>query len=227
MTPRQLSLDLPVRTALGREDFFVSPANRTALAALDGWRDWPEGKLALVGPEGAGKTHLAHVWAAETGAVACAMAALPKADIPALASAPAIVVEDAPRGGAEAETALFHLHNEARARGAALLVTARTPPATWQLGLPDLASRMATLPVARIEAPDDALLTAVLVKLFADRQIAPPPAVLGYLVSRMPRSLAMAGALVEALDRASLEQGRKVSRLLAAEILDKLAPGAR
>ena len=65
--PRQLTFDLPVRTALGRDDFFVSEANADAVAKIEGWRDWPQGKLALGGPAGSGKTHLAHVWAEMVG----------------------------------------------------------------------------------------------------------------------------------------------------------------
>ena len=144
MSARQLSFDLPVRTALGRADFFVSPANADAVALIEGWQDWPSRKLLLAGSAGAGKTHLAHVWAEQAGARIVAAGQLAQADIPALATGP-LAVEDAHAIARDraAEEALFHLHNLVLAEGHALLITAREAPALWDLGLPDLASRMA------------------------------------------------------------------------------------
>ena len=216
----QLALDLPVREALGREDFLVAPANALALDAIDGWRDWPGGKLVLIGPEGSGKTHLAHVWAAEAGACVAAARALGPPE--RLAAAGRVVVEDAERiaGDRAAEEALFHLHNMLAAADGRLLVTARCAPARWSLALPDLASRMQAAGLARLEPPDDALLSALLVKLFADRQIAVSPALVRYLLPRMERSFAAARALVAALDARALRRGRPVTRALAAELLD-------
>lgn len=216
---RQLTFDLPVRPALGREDFFVSPANALALAALDAAADWPQGKMLLIGPEGAGKSHLAQVWAgAESARVVAAaeLAALPLPD-----PAP-LVVEDADRiaGDRAAEVALFHLHNHMLSGRARLLITARAAPRSWGLTLPDLASRMEATASAQLLPPDDALLAAVLVKLFADRQIAVAPALIPWLVQRMDRSFAAARRLVAELDARSLARGGPVTRALAAEILD-------
>lgn len=218
----QLAFDLPHRTAVGREDFFVSATNMQALAALDAWRSWPAGKMVLTGPPAAGKTHLAHVWAAASGAVLQPAATLAHADIPALAAHTAVVIEDCESLGpdATAQTALFHLHNMLAANGAALLMTAATPPRDWGLTLPDLASRVQAASVTRLDAPDDALLSAVLIKLFADRQIAVTPALIAYVLPRMDRSFAAARALVTALDGAALARGTGVTRALAATVLD-------
>ncbi|MGC9368291.1 MAG: chromosomal replication initiator DnaA [Paracoccaceae bacterium] len=219
----QMAFDLPVRSATGREDFFVSPSNAVAVAQIEAWRDWPQRKLVLVGPMGAGKTHLAHVWAAASGAQIIAAADLPGAGIEALAARGAVAVEDADRiaGDRAAEEALFHLHNLILAEGGALMLTARTAPRQWPLVLPDLRSRLEATASATLEAPDDALLAALLVKLFADRQITVPPRLISYLVGRMDRSFAAAQALVADLDRRALETGRKISERLAAELLDK------
>jgi len=219
--PRQLAFDLPVRPALGRGDFLVAPPNAVALATVEGG-DWPQGKLILAGPEGAGKTHLAHVWATAEGAAVIAAADLAGADIPTLAGSGAVAVEDADRiaGDRAAEDALFHLHNLVLAEGGRLLLTARAAPRHWGLALPDLASRMQAAGLATIAPPDDALLSAVLVKLFADRQIAVPPALISWLVTRMERSFAGAQRLVAALDARALAEGKPVSRGLAQAVLD-------
>lgn len=214
---RQLAFDLPGREAMTRADFFVTPANATALRAVEAWQDWPGRKLMLVGPEGAGKSHLARIWATGADAVVLDAAALAGAELPGLQGR-AVVVEDADRITVAAEAALFHLHNLATASGA-LLLTARTPPRDWGLSLPDLISRMQATPIAQLEAPDDALLSAVLVKLFADRQVVVAPNLIPYLVSRMPRSIGAARALVAALDTRALSLGRPITRMLAGEVL--------
>lgn len=219
---RQLAFDLPLRSASGRADFFISPANAQALATLDAPGGWPQGRMLLIGPEGAGKSHLAQLWADEQGALTVFAAALRRAEVPGLVAARAVVVEDgeAIGGQPEAEAAFFHLHNLAAAEGARLLITAARPPRDWGLGLPDLASRMAALATVQIAPPDDALLAAVLVKLFADRQIAVAPALITWLVARIDRSLAEAQRVVARLDAAALQQGVPVSRRLAARVLD-------
>lgn len=204
-----------------RDEFFVSPANALALAAVDGWRDWPGAKMLLVGPKGSGKTHLTQIWAVQTGAPVVAGAELAAQDLPGLAAGGAVAVEDAEAvaGRPDGEAALFHLHN-LLGTGGRLLLTATTPPRDWGLILPDLMSRMQAAPITRLEAPDDALLQAVLVKLFADRQISVPANLIPYLVARMPRSIGAARALVAALDARALAEGRPVTRTLAAQVLD-------
>lgn len=220
----QLTFDLPTRAALGREDFFVSPANALALAALDDWRGWPRGKLILVGPHGSGKTHLTHVWATQTGARIVAAGDLRAADLPGLAAIGAVAVEDADAEGLDA-AALFHLHNLLGEAGGTLLVTATRPPAQWSVALPDLISRMQAAAVARLDPPDDALLQAILLKLFSDRQLAVTPDVTSYLLKRMERSFDAAQKLVNAIDHRALTDGKRITRALAGEVLDKLTEG--
>lgn len=217
----QLVFDLGTRAAMGREDFRVAPCNALALAQIEGWRDWPGRKLALTGPEGAGKTHLVHVFAALTGAVILDAARLRVDALPL--DAVAVAVEDADRlpqpCRAEAEEALFHLHNALATRGAPLLFTGRAAPSRWPLALPDLASRLRAASIARVDPPDDALLAALLVKHFADRQITPPPDVIEYLLPRMDRSFAGAADIVARLDRAALRDRRPVTRKLASQVM--------
>lgn len=221
--PAQLPMALPFAPAFGRSDFVVSPANAQALATLDSWRDWPQRKLLLTGPEGAGKTHLAHVWAAESCAGLVAGGQLAHSDLPTLTAWPALVVEDADSvaGDTRAEEALFHLHNMIQAARTPLLLTAQAPPRDWGLCLPDLASRLQACATVALRAPDDALLAAVLEKMFSDRRIPVPDTLIPYLLVRMDRSFAAAQALVEALDARSIAAARPVTRALAAEVLGK------
>ena len=222
---RQLVLDLPFRAAMGRADFYVSDANAAAVAGIDGWRSWPGAKMLLVGPEGAGKTHLARVFAAQSGAGLLPAADLPAHDPAALAQGPALVVEDADRiaGDSAREELLFHLHNAVGGRGTALLLTARTPARRWGIGLPDLQSRMQQAGQLTLAAPDDALLTAVLMKLAADRQMALTPALLRYVLPRIDRSLAFAQRFVAALDAEALADKKRPGTRHAKAVLDRLS----
>lgn len=224
--PRQMTFDLPVRQARGRDDFFVAPANALALATLDAPQAWPLGRMLLTGPEGAGKSHLAAIWAVgQGGAAVVAAQSLCDADAPGLVLAGAAVVEDAQTlaGTAAGEEALFHLINLMAAEGGRLLLTAAAPPRDWGLVLPDLKSRLEATALVRIAPPDEALLAAVLVKLFADRQLVVPGHVISWLVPRMERDLGHARRLVAALDARALAERSPVTRTMAAEVLDSLA----
>lgn len=222
MTPEQLSFDLPVREALGRDDFFVSPANAEAVAMIEGWQGWPSRKLLLVGPRGSGKTHLAHVWASLAEARIVTAQGLVGADIPDLATGNVAVEDcDTIAGDAATEEALFHLHNLALAEGRTVLFTATRAPKHWGLTLPDLASRMQGTLAITLREPDDALLAAVLMKLMADRQLAPSPETVPYLTRRIDRSFEAARDVVERLDALALATGRPINRALAAKVLDK------
>jgi len=218
---KQLGLDLSGRTALDREAFFVAPSNAMALAMIDGWADWSGRKMLLCGPEGSGKTHLTHVWADMAGAAIVRAADLTDATVPLLASTH-IAVEDVPQIAADpaAQTALFHLHNLVLAEGHSLLLTGTGPVAGWGLTLPDLESRLRGTTTVALDPPDDALLSLVLVKLLADRQLTPKPDLIPYLLTRMDRSFAAAIDVIERLDVASLALKRPVTRALAVQVLD-------
>ena len=222
---RQLTFDLAGPPASSRADFLVTSANRDALAMLDRPDLWPQGRMLLVGAPGSGKSHVARFWAAENGALIRQAQALRVDAIDELLRPDdALVVEDAHRIGAAAgaEQAMFHLWNLAAERGATLLMTARTPPRDWGIVLPDLRSRMQALAQVELGPPDDALLPAVLVKLFADRGIPVAPEVIAFLALRMDRDLDLARRLVLAMDQAALAAHRPITRRLAAEWLDNL-----
>ena len=215
----QLPLDLGHPTALSAGDFLVAPCNAEAHAWLARWRDWPGPASVIFGPAGCGKTHLAHLFAAATGAGSIIAADLGIDDPPRLLDAAALVVEDCDQGGLD-ETALFHLINLARENGRFLLLTGRQPPSRWTVALPDLRSRLLAMTALAIGAPDDQVLAALLVKLFADRQLKVGEEVVAYLLGRMERSFAAAARLVDRLDRAALAGHRAVTVPLARAVLD-------
>jgi len=216
--PRQLVLALDHAESFAREDFLSGTCNAAALAQIERWPDWSAQALAVVGPEGSGKSHLAGIWAANAGARFLAARALAPTLVPTALATGAVVIENLGPGQFD-ERALFHLLNLAREERAFVLLTARSAPAGWPIGLADLASRLKALPVALLTAPDEALLRAVLVKLFADRQLVVDESLVGYLAKRIERSLAAARSVVAVLDHEAMRQKRPLTRALAAEIL--------
>lgn len=217
--PRQLPLAMPHQPSMNREDFLVGEGNREAAAFIDAWPDWPASVVLLIGPNGSGKTHLVNIWAAKSRASVIEAADLALADPTALVGTGAVAVEDADDPALD-EDALFHLINAARGRGASVLITAHSVPASWGVTLPDLLSRLRAAQPAFLGPPDDELLEQVMVKLLADRQLTIDTGVLDYILLRMERSFAAACALVDALDRESLARGRRITKAIAAEVLD-------
>jgi chromosomal replication initiation ATPase DnaA len=214
--PRQLALALEHAESFAREDFLSGPSNAVALALVDAWPDWSHRTVMLTGPEGSGKSHLAAIWAQTAGARLIAARALEEASVPSALATGALVVEDVVAGAFD-ERALFHLLNLAREHDAFVLLTARTAPVTFAVR--DLASRLKALPLVTMMPPDDTLLRAVLVKLFADRQLAVDEALIGYVATRIERSFAAARAVVARLDDEALRHKRPLTRAFAAEVL--------
>lgn len=218
MQPSQIPLNLEFRAATGREDFLVTPANEEAVAWIDKWPDWPMRSLLLVGPSGSGKTHLAQVWQTRTDACVIEAQDLDQLcieKINTLAIEP-LVIENA--GPGLTQDALFHLFNLVQEKGGSLLITAATAPSAWGLTLADLSSRLGTVPIARIDEPDDALFAALVVKLFSDRQLAVTPDVVQYIVQRLERSFAEARRFVKLLDNSALAKKRKITISLLREV---------
>lgn len=204
---QQLTLDLPHRPALGREDFLVSPANRDAVAWIDRWPDWPGGIVAICGPAGAGKTHLIEVWRARAEAKYLRSGDLAQHGWMDMAPALAIDAVAPPLP----EQDMLHALNWARARGASLLLAGETPPTEWPIALPDLHSRLHTVPAVQIGAPDDTLLQAVLVKQFADRQLKVDPEIVRFILRRIDRSFNAVRRTVAEIDRRALAEKRSLT----------------
>jgi chromosomal replication initiation ATPase DnaA len=214
----QLPLPLVAAPRYGREDFLPGRANAAALAHIERWPRWLAPAAVLVGPEGSGKSHLAAIFSAMSGAATLRGDHLTGDAVPELASRPALVIEDCDRFRPD-EAALFHLMNLARERGFFLVLTSRAPPDRWGIRTPDLLSRLRAQPLLELAEPDDALLGALFVKHFADRQITIEANVVTYAMARIERSYAAVQALVAALDRQSLVLTRPVTRAMVAELL--------
>lgn len=225
-TPRQLVFDLPVRQALGRRDYLVADCNSDAVAWLDRWPDWPQFGLVLSGPAASGKTHLASVWDAQSGAAWLDGHEIDRLAANASADPAAVILDDLDDlldARPDRQETVFHLFNRMRASGGALLATAKTPPARWGLGLRDLSSRLNSLPSVSIGAPDDPLLAALIVKRFGDRQVQVSPEVVDFMLLRIDRSFRGVDRVVAAIDQEALAAARPITVPLARRALDQLA----
>jgi len=219
---QQIPLDLGHRTAQGRDDFLIAPGNRDAVSWIDMWPQWPAPALIVCGPAACGKSHLAAVWRDRAQATALNPADLSRREARDLFAAGIHFTLDAIDpwiGDKDAETTLFHLYNMARENSSTLLLTMRAAPTHLEFALPDLASRLRAAPVAPIAAPDEILLSAVMVKMFADRQLPVTQDILNYVLPRMERSFVAARDLVSAIDRLALAEKKPVSIALARRVL--------
>jgi chromosomal replication initiation ATPase DnaA len=215
---RQLALSLPHRPAMTRADFVVGRANEAALHRIDSFPDWPNHSVLLVGPVGSGKSHLGQIWKQASGAVETTARDLGATNFDALFSTGRVLVEDLHEPGVD-QPALFHVLNLVRERQAFALMTSREPLQALGFGLPDLTSRLRAALPAELQEPDDELLSRVIVKLFADRQLTVGPTLVDFIRRRMERSLEAANRLVAELDQEALAAGRPITRQLASAVL--------
>ena len=220
MKAEQLVFELPHRPAMGFEDFLVSQSNAEAVSLVDRWPDWPVRAAIVAGPSDSGKTHLGNVWRLRSGAASIASRDINRDAVPSLAANTALLIENVEE--LRDEAALFHLLNLARETKLQILLTAGLPPGELQIELPDLRSRIKALPMAMISPPDDNLLRAVLVKLFADRQLGVEPHIIDFVMVRMERSMSAAERFVAEADRQALVLQRRVTRAVAAAALERL-----
>jgi chromosomal replication initiation ATPase DnaA len=220
----QLTLALAPEPGFERENFVVSESNERAYAMIELWPDWPDPMLLILGPPGAGKSHLGAIWASIAKASVQSAASLAGTNVEALAAAGPLLLEDADAIG-EAEAQLFHLVNLMRERGTALVLTTKAPPDAWGLRTADLLSRLRLAPTVTIGPPDDDLMRAVLVKLLIDRQLVVDTSVINYIALRLERSLGAARTFIDALDREALARQRRISRAIAADVLRSIEDG--
>ena len=222
VSPRQLVLALDHAESFAREDFLIGPSNIAALTLIERWPDWPDRIVAMIGPEGCGKSHLAAIWAEATGARVLTARLLEESGLPTALATGALVLEDLAFAGLD-ERALFHLVNLAREQGAHMLITSRSPLTTFPVAIHDLASRMRAIPSVSLAAPDDSLLRSLIVKLAADRQLTVDDALVNYVANRIERSFVGARTAVARLDEEAMRQHRPITRALAAKLFREIS----
>jgi len=218
MSAVQIPFDIPVREAFEAEDYLVTSSNEAAVNWIDRWPDWTGTHCAvLYGTAGCGKTHLSHVWQHKSGAVRINLEKIPLQDI-----SPSLIIEDIDTVIARPilQEKLFHLYNRQKETGGTLILTARQHPKHWPLTLPDLRSRILAAMILEIGPPDDALLAAVIVKQFTDRQIDVPQDVINYLLPRIERSFKAVRDIVAKIDNLALARKRKITVPLVRDLLD-------
>jgi chromosomal replication initiation ATPase DnaA len=217
----QLSFSLPKKETLDRDNYFVSQANQGAVSLIEDWINWPSRKLILVGSEGSGKTHLGHLWASEVGATIINATTLMEQQISELSKAP-VLVEDINeiQRNQPVEIVLFHLHNLLYSEGHSLLMTSQILPGRLSFSLEDLQSRIEASTIAKLHPVDDDLLGAILIKMFADRQIYFSDKLLTYVLSRVERSYTAAKLFVEEVDSKAMAESRVIGKKLVRDILE-------
>ncbi|MGY9034177.1 MAG: chromosomal replication initiator DnaA [Rhodobacterales bacterium] len=217
----QLSFSLPKKETLDRDNYFVSQANQGAVSLIEDWINWPSRKLILVGSEGSGKTHLGHLWASEVGATIINATTLMEQQVSELSKAP-VLVEDINeiQRNQPVEIVLFHLHNLLYSEGHSLLMTSQILPGRLSFSLEDLQSRIEASTIAKLHPVDDDLLGAILIKMFADRQIYFSDKLLTYVLSRVERSYTAAKLFVEEVDSKAMAESRVIGKKLVRDILE-------
>lgn len=221
-TNQQIPLDLGHRTALGRDDFLVMPNNQDAVAWIDLWPEWPAPCIILYGPVASGKTHIGAVWAEKSSAICIKASGINEEVIRDIAEMNHhVIIEDADDliGNLAGEKGLFHLYNIFKEDGRSVLITLKEPPVRRSFALPDLASRLRAAPSVAIREPDEQLITALIVKLFNDRQIRIGADVLNYILPRIERSFEAVNDLVERADQKAMIEKRNISIPLMRDIL--------
>ena len=233
-TAQQLTLELPHRPALGKEDFLISPCNEEAVRLIDSWPQWNFFAACIYGSEGCGKTHLANVFSNRVSLLTNYPYKIPciKAQQLKLENVhelfqqnSCLIVEDLCAD--INEEAMFHLYNLYRNEGGNILFTSQMAPARIPFKLKDLQSRLNIVPSIEIKNPDDELLSSLLIKLFMDRQINVSPEIISYILNNMERSFSYARKIVQQIDMISLARKRAVSTPLVKDAISDLADNSQ
>ena len=217
-TKKQIPLDFPYKPYMGIDDFITSPANTEAFNTVESWPEWSFFAVNLYGPQRSGKTHLTHIFSDKVCNLIKSPYPIPRIEASMVdIKIPPLLFEKNKQLIVENlneeidQEAMFHLYNLYRNEGGNILFTSIVPPARMKFSLPDLQSRLNIVPSYEIKEPDDELLSALIIKLFMDRQITIPLEVINYILANMERSFAYTHKLVAEIDNISLTYKRAVT----------------
>lgn len=208
----QLPLQLSKEVNYDVDNFIQSPSNALAYDYLTRWPNWNALGVVIVGPPYAGKTHLAHLWQKLSKARFLERTLLDQLkETLSFEEGKRFILEDMERHLPQEEAFLFHLFNQLKSEGGSLLITAKSKPSQWNIGLKDLSSRLATLPVFEIQEPDDLLFVSVLTKHFSEYQMKVDPKVLDFILKHVPRTFENLYGIPKKLNEASLKARHAVT----------------
>ena len=214
---KQLILDLRTLPSMGRKDYYVSKSNEDAVAWIDKWPGWPAFGLVVVGPSGAGKTHLASVLKHFSNGILVKNSDIGEKNILELSSNNCLILEDIDVNLSEAN--LLHLFNFLLENNSKIMITSKIPIKKLSIKLADLKSRLLSLSQVNLGLPDDTLLSRVIIKQFSDKGVKIDMEVVNYLLRRMDRSFLSANGLVAKIDFASIQSSRKITIPFVRELL--------
>ena len=183
----QIALPLDWPQVQDGSRFILSDANAQAYEHFRSWSLWPVKATMLTGPRRSGRSLLARAFVARVGGR---------------------LFEGAEQHN---EEELFHAWNAAQDDGHPLVMIVDEVPPAWEVALPDLKTRLAITPIARIEQPDDSLFRAIIRLLFADRGVHVPDDALKFVSERVERSYFMAERVVEAIDRFAIAERARLT----------------
>ncbi len=183
----QIALPLDWPQSQGESRLIVTEANRDAFEHFRKWSLWPVKATLLTGPRRSGRSLLARTFVERVGGR---------------------VVDQADRSD---EEELFHAWNAAQESGRPLVMIVDRVPPEWEIALPDLRTRIAVTPVARIAEPDDALFQALIELHFADRGLHIPRDALRFMAGRLHRDYWTVERSVEAIDRHAIAERARLS----------------
>jgi len=208
---------------------YVPGANGEPVAAIRRAVVEPSQSIHLHGARGTGKSHLLQAACGLATDAATTAVYLPidqmrdwSAEVlDGLENIRVVAVDDVDviAGQQRWEEALFHLFNRLRDTGGVMLTAASAPPHEIGLSLPDLASRLQWGLVYRLRPLDDEGRAEALRRRATRRGLALPPESARYLLSRYPRDTRALLALLEELDVASLQAGRRLTVPFIREVL--------
>lgn len=211
----QLILPLKVDTSYEESTFIVADSNKEAYMHVQSWPKWSAHGVIIYGNDGAGKTHLSEIWRNRTNSIQVDL----KGNLAdQLSTGSCVVLDDIDIRSFERE--LFHLYNYLKENSGYFILTLKAPVLEYKIDLPDLRSRLLSLPQFEIKEPSDDLLKLISMKVFADHQLRVSPAVIDYIIPRIERSFSALRKLLNTAIHESQSKKKPITTHFMRQILE-------